>query len=78
MAITNDASYAFLLVSRLESNYQYWIDKNIGDGYLFNILRQTHYNNKDYIEQIRVASTLGGSALYFLEAQGMTPYEAYT
>lgn len=78
MAITNDASYAFLLVSRLESNYQYWIDNNIGDGYLFNILRQTHYNNKDYIEQIRVASTLGGSALYFLEAQGMTPYEAYT
>ena len=76
MAINNDASYAFLLVSRLESNYQYWIDKNIGDGYLFNILRQTHYNNKDYIEQIRVASTLGGSALYFLEAQGMTPYEA--
>ena len=77
MAIVNDASYAFLLVSRLESNYQYWIDNNIGDGYLFNILRQTHYNNKDYIEQIRVASTLGGSALYFLEAQGMTPFEAY-
>ena len=78
MSIANDSSYVFLLISRLESNFQYWMDKNIGDGYLFNILRQTYYNNKDYIEQIRVASTLGGSALYFLEAQGMTPLEAYS
>ena len=76
-SLNNDSAYAYLLVERLENNFQYYIDKNISDNYLFSILRQTWYNEQDFIEATRQAATLGSSALVYLEAQGYTPYEAY-
>ena len=76
-SLNNDSAYSFLLVERLENNFQYYIDKNMSDNYLFSILRQTWYNESDFIEATRQAATLGSSALVFLEAQGYTPYEAY-
>jgi len=76
-SLNNDSAYAYLLVERLENNFQYYIDKNISDNYLFSILRQTWYNEETFIEATRQAATLGSSALVYLEAQGYTPYEAY-
>lgn len=76
-SLNNDSAYAYLLVERLENNFQYYIDKNISDNYLFSVLRQTWYNEMEYINNVRQAATLGSSALVFLEAQGYTPYEAY-
>ena len=76
-SLNNDSAYAYLLVERLENNFQYYIDQNISDNYLFSILRQTWYNEYDFIEAVRQAATLGSSAMVFLEAQGYTPYEAY-
>ena len=76
-SLNNDSAYAYLLVERLENNFQYYIDKNISDNYLFSILRQTWYNENEFLESVRQAATLGSSALVFLEAQGYTPYEAY-
>lgn len=76
-SIANDSSFAFLLVERLEQNFQYYIDQNISDNYIFSILRQTWYNEENFVEATRQAATLGSSAMVFLEAQGYTPYEAY-
>ena len=76
-SLNNDSAYAFLLVERLESNFQYYIDKNISDNYLFSVLRQTWYNEELFLESVRQAASLGSSALVYLEAQGYTPYEAY-
>lgn len=76
-SLNNDSAYAYLLVERLENNFQYYIDQNISDNYLFSILRQTWYNEIEYVNNVRQAATLGSSALVFLEAQGYTPYEAY-
>ena len=76
-SIANDSAYAFLLIKRLESNFQYYIDENISENYIFSILRQTWYNEEQFIEATRQAATLGSSAMVFLESQGYTPYEAY-
>ena len=76
-SLNNDSAYAYLLVERLENNFQYYIDKNISDNYLFSVLRQTWYNETEFIEWVRQGATLGSSAMVFLEAQGYTPYEAY-
>ena len=76
-SIANDAAFSFLLVERLEANFQYYIDKNISDNYIFSVLRQTQYNEESFIEATRQAATLGSSAMVFLESQGYTPYEAY-
>ena len=36
-SLINDFSYVALLLSRLEKNYQYYIDKNIAEGTIFTI-----------------------------------------
>lgn len=43
-SIANDSAYTFLLIKRLEANFQYYIDMNISENYIFSILRQTWYN----------------------------------
>jgi len=73
----NDFSYVALLLSRLESNYQYYIDKNISDSTIFTIHHQTHYNEDEYLEKLKTSATLGGPAMKYLTAMNMTPYEAY-
>ena len=76
-SLLNDFSYVALLLSRLEKNYQYYIDKNISDGTIFTIHHQTHYNEDEYLERLKTSATLGGSAMKYLTAMNMTPYEAY-
>lgn len=76
-SLINDFSYVALLLSRLEKNYQYYIDKNISDNTIFTIHHQTHYNEDEYLEKLKTSATLGGSAMKYLTAMNMTPYEAY-
>jgi len=52
-SIANDSAYTFLLIKRLEANFQYYIDQNISDNYIFSILRQTWYNEEVFIENAR-------------------------
>ena len=77
LSVANDLSYTSLLLSRLESNYQYYIEKNISDNVIFNIHRQTYYNDEEYLEKMKTSASLGGPAMRYLTAQGMTPYESY-
>ena len=77
LSVANDLSYTSILLARLESNYQYYIEKNISENVIFNIHRQTYYNDEEYLEKMRTAATLGGPAMRYLTAMGMTPYEAY-
>lgn len=65
------------MLSRLEKNYQYYIDKNIAEGTIFTIHHQTHYNEDEYLEKLKTSATLGGSAMKYLTAMNMSPYEAY-
>ena len=76
-SVLNDMSLVFLMVSRLEANFNYYIRHNISDQYMFEIHRQTWYNEEEYIERQRQLATLGAStALDLMTATGMTPYEA--
>lgn len=75
-SVLNDSSFVFMLVSRLEANFEYYIRKNISEDYMFKIHRETWYNEEEYIEKQRQAATLGAPALDLLTALGMTPYEA--
>ena len=76
-SLLNDFSYVALLLSRLEKNYQYYIDNNIAEGTIFTIHHQTHYNEDEYLEKLKTSATLGGSAMKYLTAMNMTPYEAF-
>ena len=76
-SLINDFSYVALLLSRLEKNYQYYIDKNIAEGTIFTIHHQTHYNEDEYLEKLKTSATLGGSAMKYGTAMNMTPYEFY-
>ena len=75
-SVLNDSSFVFLLVSRLEANFDYFIRKNISENYMFKIHRETWYNEEEYLEKVRQGATLGTPALDLLTALGMTPYEA--
>ena len=77
LSVANDLSYTSLLLSRLESNFQYYIEKNISENVIFDIHRQTYYNDEEYLQKMKDASVLGSSAIRYLTAQGMTPYQAY-
>lgn len=68
LSVANDLSYTSLLLARLESNFQYYIEKNISDNVIFDIHRQTYYNDEEYLEKMRVSSTLGGPAMRYLTA----------
>lgn len=74
-AIANDASLAFIWISRLEHNFNYWLTQNGYDGYMFFIHRETWYNREDYINSLKESATLGNNPLLYLTALGQTPYE---
>ena len=77
-SLINDFSYVALLLARLESNYQYYLDKNVSDTTIFTIHHQTHYNEDEYLEKLKTSATLGGSAMQYLTAMNMSPYQAYS
>lgn len=76
-AIANDMAITFSLITKLEDNLSYWIKRNISEHITFKIHRQTWYNRTEYIQEKKDAATLGGSALDYLTALDMTPYEAF-
>lgn len=76
-AIENDTSTAYIWVERLQSNLQYYIKANISEEFIFKFHKETWYNREDYITQMKDAATLGGDAMDYFTALGMTPYEAY-
>lgn len=72
-----DSSLVFnLWLNRLEFNFQYYIDKNINDKYIFKFHKESAYLHDDYVDEKRELATLGGSAIDLLTASGDTPYEA--
>lgn len=76
-AIANDTASAFMLVDRLESNLQFYFNSNIDENFIFRFHKETWYNRDEYLSQMKDAATLGSSAMDYLTALGMTPYEAY-
>lgn len=76
-AIANDMAITFMLVTRLEDNFSYWIKRNITEHVTFKIHRQTWYNKDEYIQTKKDAATLGGSALDYLTSLDMSPFEAF-
>jgi hypothetical protein len=74
-AIANDASLTFTWVSRLESNFNYWLSQNGYDGYIFKFHRETWYNKDEYVSQLKDSATLGNNPMLYLTALDQTPYE---
>ena len=74
-SIANDASLTFSWLSKIESNFNYWLSQNGYDGYILQFHRQTWYNREDYIKEIKESATLGNNPLLYLTALGQTPYE---
>lgn len=77
LSVANDLSYTSLLLARLEFNFQYYIEKNISENVIFDIHRQTYYNDEEYLEKMRSAVSLGSSAMRYLTSQGLSPYSAW-
>lgn len=76
-AIANDMSFTFLLVSRIEKNFNYFIKKNWHSKYSIRVHEQTWYNKDDYISQMKDAATLGADPMEYLTAIGKDPYVAW-
>ena len=76
-AIANDTAITFYLLEKLESNFNYYIKRNITEHVSFKIHRQTWYNEYDYIQNKKDAATLGGSALDYLTSLSQTPFQAW-
>lgn len=76
-ALQNDKSTCWIWVNRMQSWINYFIKKNISDGYIFEILPITHYNQEEYIQILKDGSTLGTTKMDYLCALGLTPYKAF-
>lgn len=70
----NDQSNIWIVVNRYQSWINYFIQKEINDGFYFEILPITWYNREDYINEKKDIATLGGPALDFLVASDSNPY----
>ena len=62
----NDSCVVWVWVNRLETWLNYYISKNISDGYIFEIYKITDYNREEKISEKKDAATLGGSALDYM------------
>lgn len=75
-AIRNDMSNIWIYVNRIESWFNYYIEKNISSNYIFSVHHIDWYNVDDYIALKKDELAFGGSLLSYLTALGKTPYEA--
>lgn len=71
----NDSCITWVWVNRLETWFNYYISKNILDGYIFEIFRITAYNKDDFITEKKDMATLGGSALDLTSAIDGSPFK---
>lgn len=76
-AVANDLGKVSVYLRRIESWLNFYIKKNIADGYYLHIFDQTRYNQQDFINEKKEAASLGGSKMDYLCALGDTPYIAY-
>lgn len=73
----NDLGKIAVYLRRIESWLNYWIKKNISDGFSLQIFDETRFNQDDFIKEKKEAASLGGSKMDYLCALGDTPYIAY-
>ncbi len=75
-SIQNDESFALKFVDRIEHWMNSYIKINYSKDYLFKFHRITYFSQKDYVDQMNTAATLGlPVATDFATALGQTPYE---
>lgn len=76
-SIANDLGKLSVYLRRLESWFNYWIKKNITEGFELQIFNQTQYNREDIINEKKEAASLGAGKMDWLCAMGDDPYVAY-
>lgn len=75
-AIENDLSTIWIFVERIETWMNFYIKRNISEGYKFSFHQISWYNRDSYISMMKDMATLGGNALdYFICVTRKTPYE---
>lgn len=75
-AIENDLSTIWIFVERIETWMNFYIKRNISEGYKFSFHQITWYNRDSYTTMMKEMATLGGNALdYFVCVTRKTPYE---
>ena len=75
-AIENDLATIWIFVERIETWMNFYIKRNISEGYKFSFHQITWYNRDSYVTMMKEMATLGGNALdYFVCATRKTPYE---
>lgn len=77
LSVLNDCSLSYKWLDRLEFEYQYHLEMEVSDKYLFNIHRQNIYFEEDYINKFKDSSSLGNAPMDYLTALGNTPYSAW-
>ena len=71
----NDMDSVWIWVNRLETWLNYYLIKNISDGYLLEIFKITDYNREEIINEKKESATLGGSALDYLSIIDGSPFK---
>ena len=74
-SIANDLGKISVFVRKIESWLNYFIKKNIAEGFFIRIMDITRYNHQDFVNEMKDAATLGGSKMDYLIALGHEPLE---
>lgn len=74
-SIANDLGKISVFVRKIESWLNYYIKKNIAEGFFIRIMDITRYNHQDFVNEMKDAATLGGSKMDYLIALGHEPLE---
>lgn len=72
----NDMDTVWIWVNRLETWLNYYIAKNISDGFLFEIFKITDYNKEEFVKERKESATLGGSAIDYISVVDGSPFRA--
>lgn len=75
-AIENDLSTIWIFVERIETWMNFYIKRNISEGYKFSFHQISWYNRESYISTLKEMFAFGANQLdYLVCATGKTPYE---
>ena len=70
----DDMDTVWVWVNRLETWFNFYIAKNISEGFLFEIFKITDYNREEFITSRKDLATLGGSAMDMAVAVDGSPF----
>ena len=76
-SIANDFGKISIYLRRIESWLNFWIKRNISDGFYLQIFDESQYNRQDFIQEKKEAASLGASKMDYLCSMGDDPYVAY-